>query len=371
MRKNLIRSLILLLALYTGSCKKDGTVVPFEHPFQVLDNAPDSLVWFDVAGTQCRDGSPTGIGVKVENKKKWMIYINGGGACFNDLTCGSNPSSFGESDMYALYGSMGDPGIFNSTDPRNPVRDWSLVFIPYCTGDVHSGVNPDAAVPGVSGTQQFVGHANFINVMEYIKPYLIHNEVDEILLFGMSAGGYGVYLNFLNVIKYFPGVKLTVINDSGPLFNDDQAFSPCLQLGFSTLYNLPLPDDLTDCCGSPEIGLANVYEYSSIKYPQYNFGFITSYKDATSRFFLSFGYNNCTGAPGNSIPGDEFQDALITLREDILKPKSTWSTFFINGNSHTMLGDDDIYYNRPAGGVYLYEWVDSLINGSRSYHLSE
>jgi hypothetical protein len=272
--------------------------------------------------------------------------------------------------MYALYSSFGGAGIFSSTDVRNPVKDWSTVFIPYCTGDVHSGVNPETTVPGVSGTQQFVGHGNFIKVMEYIAPYLKYNDVDEILLFGLSAGGYGVYLNFLNVLKYFPGVKVTVINDSGALLTDDQVFSPCLQLGFSTIYNLPIPEDLVDCCGSPEQGLANVYEYSK-RYSNANFGFISSYQDRTQRYFLSFGYNNCTGAPGNSIPGNEFEDALVDLREDVLKPKSEWSTFFVDGTTHCLLNDNDLYYNRTAGGEHLYEWVDSLINGARSYHLSE
>ena len=32
-------------------------------------------------------------------------------------------------------------GIFDLADPRNAVRDWSMVFVPYCTGDVHSGSN--------------------------------------------------------------------------------------------------------------------------------------------------------------------------------------------------------------------------------------
>ena len=135
----------------------------------------------------------------------------------------------------------------------------------------------------------------------------------------IDAGGYGVYVNFLEVFKRFPNAKITVINDSGPLFNDDQAFPICLQFGFSVIFGLPLPTDLVECCGTPDIGLSNVYEYSSKNFPKANYGFMSSYNDATSRFFLSFGYNNCSGAPGNQLPADVFKNALINLREDILK----------------------------------------------------
>ena len=40
-------------------------------------------------------------------------------------------------------------GLLDLDDPRNPVRNWSIVFVPYCTGDVHSvhGVTPAPLVP--------------------------------------------------------------------------------------------------------------------------------------------------------------------------------------------------------------------------------
>ena len=85
---------------------------------------------------------------------------------------------------------------------------------------------------------------------------------------------------------------------------------------------------------------------------------------------MSFGYDNCSGAPGNQLPANVFKNALINLREDILKPKTTWSTFYINGDSHTMFISDDIVYEREVGGMYLYEWVDKLMKGQRM-HVSE
>lgn len=360
------RNFTFLIVFLIFGCTQE-TATKFEHPLLAIENDLNSQHWFDIAGMICRDGSPTGIGYRVGNPKKLAIYINGGGACFNDITCAANPKSFNAADWNDLSIAYSDKGIFDASNPKNPLKDFSFVFVPYCTGDVHSGTKDVGFALGVPDTQRYVGAKNFIKTMDFIEPYFNYKKVDEIVLFGLSAGGYGVYINFLEVIKRFPNAKITVINDSGPLFSDDQAFPSCLQLGFSVLFGLPIPEDMVDCCGAPDIGLSNVYEYSSKNYPNANYGFISSYHDAVSRFFLSFGYNNCTGAPGNQLPADLFKDALIDLRENILKPKSTWSTYFINGDTHTMLADNDIFYNRNISGMYLYEWVDKLMKGQRMH----
>jgi len=358
---------VLFTCVVTLSCTRE---MHFQHPLVEIENDPKSLHWFDIDGMICRDGSPTGVGYIVGNPKKLAIYINGGGACFNDVTCAANPKSFDQNDWSSLSAAYRHSGIFDVDNPKNPLKDFSFVFIPYCTGDVHSGTKYEGVALGVADTQRYVGSFNFKKTMDFIQPYFDYKKVEEVVLFGLSAGGYGVYVNFLEVAKRFPNAKITVINDSGPLFNDPQAFPTCLQLGFSFVFGLPIPDDLPECCGTPNIGLANVYEYSSKKYPNANFGFISSYEDATSRFFLSFGYNNCTGAPGNQLPADVFKSAIVDLRENILKPKSTWSTYYINGDTHTLLATNDIFYNRNASGMYLYEWVDKLLKGERM-HVTE
>lgn len=340
------------------------------HPLQGISNQKGSTHWFDIDGMICRDNSPTGIGYKVGNPKKLAIYINGGGACFNEPTCAGNPKSFNQNDWNYLSQEFSTAGIFDVNNPLNPLKDFSFVFVPYCTGDVHSGTKMNGLALGVADTQRFVGAKNFIKAMNFIQPYFDYNKVEEVVLFGMSAGGYGVYVNFLEITRRFPNAKITVINDSGPLFSDDQAFPICLQLGFVAVFGLPVPADMIDCCQSPALGLTNVYEYSSKKYPSANFGFISSYEDITSRFFLGFGYNNCSGAPEDRLPADLFRSALVNLREDVLKPKSDWSTYYINGNTHTMLATNEIFYNRNMAGMYLYEWVNKLMKGE-VMHITE
>ena len=74
------------------------------------------------------------------NSKKLLIFLDGGGACFNPLTCSKNRDHFSEEDFLERVAS--DPSLLiNRSSDQNQFKDWNLVFVPYATGDVHSGTN--------------------------------------------------------------------------------------------------------------------------------------------------------------------------------------------------------------------------------------
>jgi hypothetical protein len=79
-----------------------------------------------------------------------MIFLEGDGACFNGTTCNlETPSSFTATDFNGTFESAeGNQGIFNRSDAANPVSDWSHVYVPYCTGDIHAGNNVTSADAG-------------------------------------------------------------------------------------------------------------------------------------------------------------------------------------------------------------------------------
>jgi hypothetical protein len=345
----------------------DGMPV-FGPPLDGAEVEEREWTWYDVEGSICRDGSPTGVGLRVDDPKRLAIYLNGGGACFNDLTCASNPSSFGEVDLYDLEDQA--DGIFDLDRLENPLRGWSMMFVPYCTGDVHLGTRYQGQAIGVEGNQSFVGSHNFDKALRFIEPYFLEQEVEEILLFGSSAGGYGVYTNFMKVKRFFPDAKLTVINDSGPVFEDLQAFSPCLQIAFAAHFGIQSPPGFINLEMINDGILSHIYRYTSDRYPDVNFGFLSSLEDNTSRYFLSFGYDNCQGAPDNQLPADVFRNSLLRLRDDFLIPETRWSTFYIDDQSHAKLSDDEYFYELEADGVSMNEWFARLMSGEEKIHVS-
>ncbi|MEO1174995.1 MAG: pectin acetylesterase-family hydrolase, partial [Myxococcota bacterium] len=89
-----------------------------------------------VGGAKCRDGSDTGFLLRLgEDASEWLIYLEGGGACFNSVTCLANPNSFGAEDVAATVPGL-EFGVFDRRDTVSPVAGWNAVYVPYCTGDV-------------------------------------------------------------------------------------------------------------------------------------------------------------------------------------------------------------------------------------------
>src|SRR6185312_15776670 len=160
---------------------------------------PMKWVWADVNGAFCRDGTPTGVAVSQGSgagADKLMIYLEGGGACFNAATCLLNPSTFKFSSW--SNGTSANAGLFDRSNAMNPVKDWNFVYVPYCTGDVHAGNNPTATIPNVTGTK-FVGYQNMTLALQRILPTFTN--LSKVFLTGISAGGFGAAANYVQVAK--------------------------------------------------------------------------------------------------------------------------------------------------------------------------
>ena len=63
--------------------------------------------------------------------------LQGGGACFSAETCGPGSETFTRNLAIGEAPDFG--GIFDETNPENPLAGHSIVYVPYCTGDVHLG----------------------------------------------------------------------------------------------------------------------------------------------------------------------------------------------------------------------------------------
>src|SRR5215831_3475391 len=201
---------------------------------------PEKWTWVPFADAKCRDGSSTGIAINPHpDSDKLMIFLQGGGACFNAATCADNPSSFSAADFAALdvpacgsqeevpHGCISvNNGILDRTNPANPVKDWSYVFVPYCTGDVHGGNNPAGTVAGIAGTQQFVGYFNMGLYLARLLPTF--PGITRVLLTGVSAGGFGSVAAYGPVSRAFPSAQVDMLDDSGPPMSAPY-FAACLQ----------------------------------------------------------------------------------------------------------------------------------------------
>lgn len=161
--------------------------------------------------------------------KNLVVYFEGGGACWDNLTC-TFPIAGLPPQVPQFFVPQVPPGtdpattggIFRSDNPANPVGDWDMVYIPYCTGDLHAGSatktytsigNAALGVPaGLPLTIQHRGFDNFMVVMDWVKKN--YDKPKNVLVTGVSAGGYGATINAPWVAKAYPKAKMFVLADA-------------------------------------------------------------------------------------------------------------------------------------------------------------
>lgn len=157
---------------------------------------PDDNDWtyVSMSNTTCRDGSPAGYFYRKGTEHSLVIYLNGGGACADKFFCNLNPINVNydfpiESLIHGLpellVGIEGaeslalrskqkapEEGIFKRADAANPVGKWSMIYIPYCTGDIHSGTRSNVMIDGIDKPQQFTGRLNYEKMLDSFGPHL-------------------------------------------------------------------------------------------------------------------------------------------------------------------------------------------------------
>ena len=345
----MLRVLLALTVAGLSACQRAPAPQPdrAERPTDALPTG--DWTFLPVDGSVCRDGSPTGIGVRPgADGANLLVYLEMGGACYNAATCARNPSAFGAGDFAAWREARGDAGLF-STARRNPVGEWTHVYVPYCTGDVHGGTRPGVAVPGVGGEQQFVGHRNLERALDRLAPML--GPPDTLVLAGASAGAFGTLVNFPEVVDRYPEATAVLFNDSGPAFFDDAVLSPALGRTFADLYGFrdAFPRDAR-ALFEPD-GLQGVYAYLADRHPDARFGLASTHRDRTIRYYFGF------GQPDGAITGPEYAAGLDDLRERL---PEAWRTAYLPGEGHTFVGSDRLFY---GGATDLGAWLGSLIAG--------
>ena len=335
---------------------------------QIAINSPNIPVWISNDNIKSRNGDSMGYGVVLNpDSQKLLIFLDGGGACFNLFTCNNNRSSFTENDFFNRISNQ-NALIIDRDSPDNQFADWNFVFVPYATGDVHSGSNLSADVPNNGPTNQVMnGYNNITVILNELKSYFdSNNGVSEIVFSGSSAGGFGMYLNTVQLASTFgTDIPTTVLVDSGPVFLGNNLLTICLESTWTNLWNLNnnLPDDIdTVVQGSYDFNFQKVYEYLAVKYPNFNYGFMSTYEDTTIRGFYSFGQNNCPTIPSIIISGTAFKTGLIDIKTNLLDNYNNWKVFYKEGSSHTFLGSSTL--TESVNGVTLNQWIQNLRNGT-------
>jgi hypothetical protein len=342
-------------ALALSACGPAGrTVSPEELPppgDPILGLPAGAWTWVDFPDSACDDGSPTGIGVSPGPGPDLVVALDGGGACWDYLTCyvldTASHGPWGAAEFARLEASSLPGSVLDRTLPGNPWADATLVFVPYCTGDIHGGRNVATYVgPGETRTYHHVGHANIVSFLRRLAATFPSPR--RLVVAGGSAGGFGALVNYDTFRRYWPAAAGFMVDDSGPPLEPGAV--PQLELdAWYASWRLDLV--LDPICGPAcRSGLSPGLQAVAAKYPADRLALLSSLQDSViSGYFL--------------MPGPVFQEHLLRMAADVLDPSANARYFFVPGSSHTMV-------LAPASfeqGVPLLEWLGQQVSGDPAW----
>lgn len=179
--------------------------------------ASRSFEKIEIPGAICGDGSPYSVFVENRSNNKLAIKLQGGGACWDHFTCYTLGSARGKIPNRLSE----DEGFSADNDRLSPIADYSYVYFPYCTGDVHLGAHRALYKDKVyrhNGRNNILMSIRYLIENDFVRP----SDVDDFVLYGSSAGAIGALYHLKNIGAYFEGAqKKTLIADAPGLHFGD------------------------------------------------------------------------------------------------------------------------------------------------------
>jgi len=236
MKNHLLMGLLAAAAVAPATAQAEVLVSGI---VDVLVDGGNNYSWqkVELPGTKCGNGSQYKFFIHRSDtgSQNLLFMFEGGGACWDYDTCSgragvlgaANPNGLSDDYMQQFTAKYVSP-IVNGADPGLPFRsrkdlvtkDWNIVYMPYCTGDVHVGNNvvtytdPTGQQPPL--TWYHSGYANTIAAANHARAQF--PSVQKLLVTGFSAGGTATASAYYFVRRAINPARGYYLNDSGPIY---------------------------------------------------------------------------------------------------------------------------------------------------------
>ena len=312
----------------------------------------------------CMNGTPYQFFVKRGSVNKLLVYYQGGGACWDALTCSvpvcDNSVTPGDNPQNATT------GFADQSDPRNPFRDWNVVFVSYCSCDVHFGDAAQDYPPHV----EHRGYQNSRIVEKWAREHFVNP--DQIFVTGSSAGAYGAWFNAPLHHLVWPASHFQVLADAG----NGVITTDFLQNEFTHWdFRKNIPNTIPGVIESIDNG-TGIVGYTEA---------VTSFFPQTRWAHYASAFDGGTGGQTgfyNIMLHDNDPLAALTwwegscafnakMREQALETAaavpSNYRYYIGTGSRHTMWGSDKVYTDTTGGVPPLVDWVNGMLDGSPAW----
>lgn len=346
MKKRLVFAIFIIAVLILGT---GGLSHPINAQDDVLPARADlSEGWNQLSpggDTICSRGTEYSFFVRPADTEKLMIYFQGGGACWDSGTCEPGGTMSQDAVTEDEVASFAIQGLFDFDNPDNPVADYNVIYVAYCTGDVHTGNNTVVYEDG--DEEVTIYHQGFTNTSAVLDWVFANYEApSDVFVSGCSAGAYGSIFAAPYIMEQYQDVPVVQIGDAGI------GVATADWMGGETWGSLDsVPEWLT---ALEEVEFKdithNLYVETAKAYANNTLAEITTVDDSvqTGFYFLMGGFGWSDG----------MEASLTELNEN----SSNFRSYVAGGSDHCVLPLDR-FYTYEVEGVRLSDWVTGLING--------
>ena len=375
MRFHIRATLVALVAIVGSSFAFHAMAKPaVEGPWTMHENLAPVLGADGKTYTATCSGLPgTDPAFKFWSKKgaskNLVVYFEGGGACWDSLTCSFPIGSGLPAPAPQFYVSQIAPGtnpanysgLFDQANPANPVKDWSIVYIPYCTGDIHTGsatkqyANAGNPFLPPSYSIQHRGFDNFMVVLDWIRKNF--DAPKSILVTGSSAGGYGASANFPYIADSYPNAHMYVLADAS-----QGVTTPAFDTGDPgrNSWNPQLPQWIF---GAPPTSVpsSELLRRATEAYPHAKVSqFTTALDDVQVAFY---GVMKAFYGPGGTCPNPavDWNQQMIGTLTSYGDETGNFRYYLADGNYHTIMRSP-LFYTESSAGIAYSSWLASMLS---------
>ena len=352
--KSFVIALFLLLPLAASAQTNLPAVDSFDDGWNTLET--DGL---------CSAGTPFQFYAKTSDaSNNLLIFFNGGGACWFGQSCdlSSEPNIHSPfADMDANNPNLAT-GIFDFENTENPFADYDMVFIPYCTGDVHIGSGErnysyqNAAGDEVNYTAHHNGFENSMTSLNWIFDNF--TAVDNVVVAGSSAGAIGGSFYSGIVAEHYPSSPVVLIADAAGGYRTSKL--PVTHKAWDTAAILPdweeYEGETNETLTFEDFYIASANHNPNLRLAQYN-----AAEDGVQKNFTYV----IGDAPGSfSLPL-----RMLTSYQEIEDSTDEFYSYTAGGDVHTILRSD-IFYEYEVEDTRFVDWVKDLVDGKQVADIS-
>lgn len=306
----------------------------------VVHAAPDDC--------QCADGSEFEFLSRTADPTKVVLYFEGGGACFSAETCAFEGGTYKvQAGVDRVVAGDDAAGIFDFEAAGNPLVDWSFVYVPYCTGDVHIGNTVHTYTDELEVAH--LGYRNGSAALEHLVASF--PDATEVLVTGSSAGGVPSPLFGGLVADRLPDADVRVLADGSGAYPDNPPVNAAIGGLWGTMNAVP-DWPVTEGLTPEDYSIPGLFTLAGLEHPEIHFARFDHAYDAVQRDFSRLA----------QVGGGDQLAVVLANEAGIESSGVPVVSYIAAGDDHTILARDD-FYDIETDGVPFLVWFSDFLAG--------